>query len=228
MLTLRRTSAFLILSTALTLGLMAPQGKAETIVNDINNSQKTRAETKDLNPVSVKQALFQPGISLTEAIANCDAILVRLNQAIDLDLGQSSATPLPVILYLIQPITSTEGEVLVPSGSAIQAQIVRSPDSVRFVADAIMVNNQLFPFQATSLPIPVQRVETAPNPNNPIFSLGMVGGGFGLAFGGQDGFLSGQSAGQATAALLSLLITNETTVVNIPPNSEFILSRIQG
>ncbi|MBF2037306.1 MAG: hypothetical protein IGR92_17945 [Leptolyngbyaceae cyanobacterium T60_A2020_046] len=164
-----------------------------------------------------------PTPNLADSIAACEAIVVRLNQALEVDLGQLSATPLPIMVYLSQPVRDGSGRTILPVGTAVQVQMVRSPDSVRFITESILVNHQLFVFAAASLPIPIRRVETPLNPNSPLFSLRMLGVALALVVKG--GMTSGQAAGQATAALLTLLLSSEATMVSIPANIELILSR---
>lgn len=225
MLDVKAFSSIVTLSLLVNSGLASFATQAQARITSPLPLRDAPNQTKLLDSEPMGIVPTSPTPNLADSIAACEAIVVRLNQALEVDLGQLSATPLPIMVYLSQPVRDGSGRTILPVGTAVQVQMVRSPDSVRFITESILVNNQLFAFAAASLPIPIRRVETPLNPNSPLFSLGMVGGGFGFAFGGQSGMTSGQAAGQATAALLTLLLSSEATMVSIPANTELILSR---
>lgn len=223
MLDVKAFSSIVMLSLLMNSGLanFATQAHARIAsplpLRDTSNQIKLfDSEPMEISPTS-------PTPNLADSIAACEAIVVRLNQALEVDLGQLSATPLPIMVYLSQPVRDGSGRTILPVGTAVQVQMVRSPDSVRFITESILVNHQLFVFAAASLPIPIRRVETPLNPNSPLFSLRMLGVALALVVKG--GMTSGQAAGQATAALLTLLLSSEATMVSIPANIELILSR---
>lgn len=223
MLDVKAFSSIVMLSLLMNSGLASFATQAHARIASPLPLRDTPNQIKLFDSEPMEISPTSPTPNLADSIAACEAIVVRLNQALEVDLGQLSATPLPIMVYLSQPVRDGSGRTILPVGTAVQVQMVRSPDSVRFITESILVNHQLFVFAAASLPIPIRRVETPLNPNSPLFSLRMLGVALALVVKG--GMTSGQAAGQATAALLTLLLSSEATMVSIPANIELILSR---
>ncbi|WP_414408427.1 S-layer homology domain-containing protein [Synechococcus sp. W55.1] len=56
----------------------------------------------------------------------------------------------PMSLIVRNPIRNAQGDILVPFGSRVDGRFEPAPGGTRFVAESIIVNNQLFPLAAQS------------------------------------------------------------------------------
>ncbi len=158
-------------------------------------------------------------------LAQCQAIVVRVPQAVELKLSQIQVTPMPLTLYLSHPVTDRDGNVLVPAGTPVAAQVRASANGVQITTEAIVLSSQLLPFESASATIPLRQIQEPLNPQSPTLSLGTVGSGFGFLIGGEEGRMSGQAAGQVTGLLVQMLSDRTTELVSIAPQTEWVLYR---
>jgi hypothetical protein len=56
----------------------------------------------------------------------------------------------PISLIVNNPIRNAQGEIIVPYGSRVDGRFEPAPGGTRFVAESVIVNNQLFPLAAQS------------------------------------------------------------------------------
>lgn len=167
---------------------------------------------------------------LAQIVTDYAAIVVKVPEAIELDLSAVSGTAVPTTLYLAQPIFYRTGNIAIAADCPIEARLVPSANGVRIVTEAVLVNGQLIPLQATSDIVPPSRIETPPpvvptNAPPQLVSLGRSVGSF-LGDGRESSLIQGAMVGQAADILIDLISPPSNpsrAIVTFSPNSQYIL-----
>ncbi|MFE4106466.1 hypothetical protein [Almyronema epifaneia] len=121
-------------------------------------SQTAMAQTEPTVPPSAVEPT-----ALASVLTEYEAILVKVLQTAEYDLSAADGAAIPITLYLAQPILY-QGNVAIAADCPIAARLVPSESGVQIVTEAILVDGQLIPLQATSAIVPPSRIEVVPPP----------------------------------------------------------------
>lgn len=158
------------------------------------------------------------------------AVVIPQNVIFDANLGQES----PLTLALAQPIVDTEGNVLAPTNSLLNAKIVPSNNGGQIVTETLMVNGQVISLRAYSSVLPSTTVTVNDGYASAEISannLGRTGMAFGCAvesFSGEECNSNSMRTGGSIGLVLGLMTNRpepETReIVQIPQGTLLVLT----
>ncbi|NJL86526.1 MAG: hypothetical protein HC886_11960 [Leptolyngbyaceae cyanobacterium SM1_1_3] len=179
--------------------------------------------------IEVLPTLLTEPAALAAVVTDYEAIVVRVPEEIELDLSAIKGAAVPFMLYLAEPILYRTGGVAIAADCPIEARLVPADAGIQIVTEAILVNGQLIPLQATSATVPPSRIETpaaAPPPRSNL-QLVSLGSSVGSLLGGSErDATEGAMVGQVAEVLLNLIEpsrNNDRAIVTLTPGRQYIL-----
>jgi hypothetical protein len=160
-------------------------------------------------------------------IPQSSALIISFAEGLQLDIGQLNNYPF--VLPLSTPILDSAGRVIAPAGTLVNVNLVRTNMGVQIVGKSLIINGQVIPIQAKSEFISIEKVPV----NGGLDKAKKYGGLFaqmGSGLGGSIGNTNienvnrGGMAGQAFGLLIGLISPEATTVLTIPPKTQYILT----
>lgn len=198
---------------ALTIGGMALPAMAEPVVVNVTTTTTESNRRPAAGPVIPQTA----------------GVVISLPGNLTVDVGQKQDYPLTV--PLAQPLLDMQGNAVVPANAPVSIKLKPENGGARIVAEAIVVNGQIVPIQASSAVIPGNTITQAEGAEVARQNSAVYGNLFGAVMGATapqarkaDAFDQGGLIGGAVGILSGLGSPRNVRVVQLPQGSVYVLA----